>query len=74
MKWIRSETIAVLTVIVSMFAAPASYSQNTNSGDIRGTVTDGSGAVIPDTTVTVLDLEKGVVKEFKTNSGGLFDP
>lgn len=73
MKWIRSETIAVLTVIVSMFAAPASYSQNTNSGDIRGTVTDGSGAVIPDTTVTVLDLEKGVVKEFKTNSGGLFD-
>src|ERR1700759_1395882 len=73
MKWIRSETIAVLTVIVGMLAASASYSQNTNSGDIRGTVTDSSGAVVPDAIVTVLDLEKGVTKDFKTNSDGLFD-
>jgi hypothetical protein len=29
--------------------------------------------VIPDTTVTVLDLEKGVSKEFTTNSDGLFN-
>src|ERR1700760_4407197 len=73
MKWIRSETLAVLTTIVGMWAASAVYAQNTNSGDIRGTVTDSSGAVIPDTTVTVLDLEKGVTKEFKTNGDGLFD-
>jgi hypothetical protein len=73
MKWIRSETIAVLTVIVGMLAASASYSQNTNSGDIRGTVTDSSGAVVPGAIVTVLDLEKGVSKDFKTNSDGLFD-
>jgi hypothetical protein len=41
MKWIRSETVIVLTVVVGMWAASGVSAQNTNSGDIRGTVTDG---------------------------------
>ena len=63
-----------LAATLSLLAfAGVSVAQNTNSGDIRGTVTDTSGAVIPDTTVTVLDLEKNVSKDYKTNADGLFD-
>ena len=47
--------------------------QSTNSGDIRGSVTDDSGALIPDVKVTVLNIDTGVSKEFITNSDGLYD-
>src|ERR1700761_5216709 len=56
-----------------ILTGPAMRAQNTNSGDIRGIVTDPSGAVIPDTTVTVLDLETGVTQTYPTNHDGLFD-
>ena len=49
------------------------HGQNTNSGDIRGTVTDPSGAVIPGVTVSVLDVDKGVTRSFTTDGAGLFD-
>lgn len=47
--------------------------QSTNSGDIRGSVADTSGALIPDVKVTVLNVDTGVAKEFTTNSEGLYD-
>lgn len=49
------------------------YGQATNSGDIRGTVTDSSGAVIPDVSITVTNLATGVVRTVKTNGSGLYD-
>ena len=48
-------------------------SQSVNSGDIRGTVTDPSGAVIPNATVSVLNVDTGVSKDFATNQDGLYD-
>jgi Carboxypeptidase regulatory-like domain len=68
-----------LRLAISFFAliltssGPSVWAQNTNSGDIRGEVTDSTGAVVPDVDITVLDTEKGVAKIFKTNSSGLFD-
>src|SRR5713226_2770802 len=47
--------------------------QNTNSSDIRGTVADASGAVVPGVTVTVKNNDTGVVREFVTNGDGLYD-
>ena len=61
-----------LTVVLLLSGA-LSFAQNTNSGDIRGTVTDPTGAVISGVTVTVKDVDKGVVKTFTTNDGGLYD-
>jgi hypothetical protein len=51
----------------------ALFGQNTNSGDIRGTVTDPTGAVIPGVRVTVKDVDKGVTKTFTTDGAGLYD-
>ncbi len=65
--------IWVAAVFAGVLAAPASWAQNTNSGDIRGIVTDSTGAVIADATVTVLDTDKGVTTQYTTNHDGLFD-
>ncbi|MHB1023518.1 MAG: outer membrane beta-barrel protein [Acidobacteriaceae bacterium] len=62
-------------MIVCMLACvtiPA-FAQATNSGDIRGTVTDETGAVIPGVTVTVLNVNTQVLKEFVTDSQGVYD-
>ena len=50
-----------------------SGAQNTNSVDIRGTVKDSSGAVVPDVTVTVTNNDTGVSKDFVTDSQGIYD-
>jgi len=49
------------------------FAQNTNSGDIRGTVRDATGAVIPDVKVALTNVDTGVVTELTTNSAGLYD-
>jgi hypothetical protein len=67
-KFMRWAALSSIVVCASLASA-----QNTNSGDIRGTVTDPSGAVIPDVTVTAKDVDKGVVKTFATDSAGLYD-
>jgi len=55
------------------FASAASFAQSTNAGDIRGSVTDASGALIPGVKVTVLNVDTGESKDFTTNDSGLFD-
>lgn len=56
-----------------LLTAGAVFAQNTNSGDIRGTATDPTGAVIPGVTVTVTDIDKGVTRTYTTNGAGLYD-
>ena len=60
-------------VFVLLLFVGSTFAQNTNSGDIRGTVTDATGAVIPGATVTVLDVDKGVTTTYVTNGAGLYD-
>jgi hypothetical protein len=54
-------------------AASLSFAQNTNSGDIRGTVTDSSGAAIAGATVTLTNIDTGESKDFITNGNGIYD-
>ena len=49
------------------------FAQSMNAGDIRGVVTDVSGAILPDVTVTVVNKNTGVTKVLTTNQDGLFD-
>jgi len=62
----------VLPFLVILGSIP-SFAQSTNAGDIRGTVTDSTGALIPDVTVTVMNVNTGVSKDFTTNQSGLYD-
>lgn len=63
----------ILPLLLLMGGGGVCLAQSTNSGDIRGIVTDTSGALIPDTTVTVLNVDTGVSKDFVTNKDGLYD-
>ena len=63
-RWILSFLLCASGVVIA---------QNTNSGDIRGTVTDSSGALLPDVKITVLNVDTGVSKDYTTDSAGLFD-
>jgi hypothetical protein len=47
--------------------------QNAGSGDIRGTVSDQTGAVVPGVNVTLVDTITGVTKQLVTNDAGLYD-
>ncbi|HSY35577.1 MAG TPA: carboxypeptidase-like regulatory domain-containing protein [Acidobacteriaceae bacterium] len=59
--------------MAGMLGLGTAYAQSTNAGDIRGIVTDPSGALIPGATVNVLNLDTGVAKDYPTNNDGLYD-
>lgn len=49
------------------------HAQSTNSGDIRGSIIDSTGALIPGVIITVLNVDTGVVKDYTSNQDGLYD-
>ena len=68
---------AIFSVVVigmtGILGLGRAYAQSTNSGDIRGSVTDSTGALVPDATVSVLNVDTGVSKDYPTNHDGLYD-
>ena len=62
-----------LLPLLLISAAGTCFGQAVNSGDIRGSVTDSSGALIPGVTVTVLNFDTDVSKDYTTNDAGLYD-
>lgn len=64
--------VCVVPFVLAFACLPA-FAQSTNAGDIRGTVTDPSGAVVPGVSVTVTNVDTGVSKVFTSNGAGLYD-
>jgi len=60
-----------LACTVGLFSGMA-WGQGMNSADVTGTVTDQSGAVIPDVTVTAKNLDKNTERTIKTNDAGVY--
>jgi len=56
-----------------LFFSVRVHGQGTDLGTIRGTVTDSTGAVIPNATVTVTDALTNSARETKTNSQGNYE-
>jgi Carboxypeptidase regulatory-like domain len=71
-RQVVSLRVAVALCLLA-FVVSASLAQNTNSGDIRGTVTDATGAVIAGATVLLANLDTGETKSFVTNESGIYD-
>ncbi|MDR3717959.1 MAG: TonB-dependent receptor [Bryobacteraceae bacterium] len=67
-------TLTLLSVlIIALLGASLCAAQNTNSGNIRGTVTDQTGAMIPAARVTLLNIDTGVTTELTTNGAGIYE-
>lgn len=71
----RSINLGATTLLVfsMVFPSAVGFAQNTNSGEIRGTVQDPSGASVAGVSVTILNTETGVSKELTTNDAGIYD-
>jgi hypothetical protein len=72
----RSRSLWVLLLIISatVFFTFQPASAQTITGSIAGDVTDSSGAVVPNATVTVQSVDTGVTRTATTsNSGSQFN-
>jgi hypothetical protein len=62
-----------LAALFLVLAMPACFGQaSAINGQIEGTVTDPSGAVVPGATVTIENVGTGLRRELKTDSSGFF--
>jgi len=64
---------ALAAVVIFALPAISAPAQNTNTGEIKGIVSDPSGAVVPNVTITITDTQTGVVTHATTNGSGLYD-
>jgi hypothetical protein len=63
----------MVTICFLAFAAGFSSAQNRNTGEIRGTVKDASGAVVAGATVSLENINTGVWTVLVTNADGFYD-
>src|ERR1700741_2910520 len=64
--------LALAFCLVVCLAKPV-FSQSRNTGEIRGTVTDTTGAVVAGAKVFLVNVDTGETKEFITNESGIYD-
>jgi hypothetical protein len=63
---------AILGLLALLFAALAAEAQSGNAGTLHGTVTDPSGAVIPNAAVKISNAVSGFERTTTTDAGGQF--
>jgi hypothetical protein len=64
---------AAFLLALALMSSLAMVARADTVGSISGTVTDQTGAVIPDTTVSALNLDTTVVQTTKTNTNGFYN-
>ena len=64
--------VRLLVLLSILGIAQFLFAQGTDLGTITGSVTDGSGAVVPNAKVVILDLATKTSRETKTNSQGVY--
>ena len=73
MRIARTIIMSLLVVTWVFGLTSSSYSQGTNLGTIRGTVTDQKGAAVPGASVKVSDLATDISRDLTTNSEGDYE-
>src|SRR5512142_401683 len=65
-------SVRLLILLAVVGSAQFLFAQGTDLGTITGLVTDGTGAVVPNAKVVVLDLATNTSRETKTNDQGVY--
>ena len=63
----------MLLLLAAILFTPLANGQNANTGEIKGSVMDPSGAVVPDVAVSIKNVQTGVATPTTTNQSGLYD-
>src|ERR1700687_3598991 len=71
-KPLLSTVVAILPLVLLLLAPSVTIAQTITSGDITGTVTDPSGAVLPEVKVALKNAGTGAVQNAATNSQGAY--
>ncbi|HRH46204.1 MAG TPA: carboxypeptidase regulatory-like domain-containing protein, partial [Pyrinomonadaceae bacterium] len=70
-KYLETKTGLVLFFLIGLLLFPVALSAQTgSSGQITGTVTDQNGAIVPDATITVTQVDTGSKRTVTTNADG----
>jgi hypothetical protein len=69
-KGLKCVCVLVLLILLPSYRASA---QSRQSGEIRGTVTDVSGAVLGGVQVAITNVQTGVVQQLTTDSTGVYE-
>ena len=72
LKALRRHNFSLLLAAIVLFA-PLARAQNANTGELKGSVIDTSGALVPGAAVSIKNVQTGVVTPTKTNQSGLYD-
>ncbi len=70
-QWIYA--IAVSMCLGALVTGNSAVAQNRNSGELRGTVVDSSGAVVPGVEVTAKETSTGISVKSVTDNSGFYD-
>ena len=62
----QSRFISGLILLLAVFLATGSWAQ-TSRGTVSGTITDSTGAVVPNANVQLVQIATNIVRETKTN-------
>ena len=70
---IKARLMSILVIASVLAISHNGFAQNSNSGEIKGAVTDSSNAVIPGANVSLLNTQTGIVINTVTNGDGIYD-
>lgn len=73
MRIVRTITSSALAFGMLLCVSITIYSQGTNLGTLRGTVTDPNGAVIPSAAVKITDQATGLSRDVTTDADGNYE-
>ena len=65
--------LSLALLLIAIFAGSLRVAHAQSNGEITGTVTDPTGAVVPNVDVKVTSVETGNSHATKTNGAGIFD-
>jgi hypothetical protein len=66
------KSLGLALVLLTTTAFSFGQATSVNGGAIQGTITDPSGAIVPDATITVLSVDTGSSKTVTTDKAGLY--
>src|SRR5271157_6446718 len=70
--WSHSGRVLLITMVLFCLVSRLA-GQSREAGEIRGTVTDSTGAVVPEAKVVVRNVLTGIANTFVTDKDGIYD-